>query len=163
MFRFIGSSTLAALRADQLTLATTRAELEATRTARTDAEHRAADAQIREEDAANILEKTRVELAAVRAELETLRAQHLLDAEDRVALRALLRTVRKQADRSDRVWVLFRHGELHSVHASVEAAEEAAEAEGAPRSGWTSHTPGAALPPAAEVAWRVQSLPLGGA
>lgn len=99
--------------------------------------------------------------ARLEGELETLRAQSLLDTEDRQALRTLLRTTRKQNSRADRVYVLFHHGNLHSVHPTVEAAENAAEAEGAPRSGWTTHTPGAALPPACEVTWRVQPLPFG--
>ncbi|MFF9591850.1 hypothetical protein ACF1FX_21980 [Streptomyces sp. NPDC014646] len=99
--------------------------------------------------------------ARLEGELETLRAQSLLDTEDRQALRTLLRITRKQNARADRVYVLFRRGELHSVHATPEAAESAAEAEGAHRSGWTAHTPGAALPPASEVLWRVQPLPLG--
>jgi hypothetical protein len=101
---------------------------------------------------------------AARAEgrLEVLTAQHQLDTEDRATLRMLLRIARKQSRPADRVYVLFRRGELHSLHATQESAEIAAEAEGAPRSGWTANKPGAALPPAAEVAWRVQSLPLGG-
>ncbi|WP_406189007.1 hypothetical protein OH791_14830 [Streptomyces anulatus] len=99
--------------------------------------------------------------ARLEGELETLRAQSLLDTEDRQALRTLLRTTRKQNSRADRVYVLFHHGNLHSIHPTVEAAEIAAEAEGAPRSSWTTHTPGAALPPAREVTWRVQPLPFG--
>ncbi|MFI2315983.1 hypothetical protein AMK17_28390 [Streptomyces sp. CB00072] len=99
--------------------------------------------------------------ARLEGELEALRAQSLLDTEDRQALRTLLRTTRKQSSRADRVYVLFHHGRLHSVHPTVEAAEIAAETEGAPRSGWTTHTPGAALPPACEVTWRVQPLPFG--
>lgn len=99
-------------------------------------------------------------LARAEGALEILRAQHLLDTEDRVTLRALLRTSRKQSRPADRVFVLFRMGELHSLHASQDAAEIAAEAEGAPRSGWTADAPGAALPPASTVAWRVQALPL---
>ncbi|MGW9612657.1 hypothetical protein [Streptomyces diastaticus] len=46
--------------------------------------------------------------------------------------------------------------------ARAERDQEHAEAEGAPRSGWTSLGPGAAMPPAAEVPWRIQPLPLGG-
>ncbi|MFD8941139.1 hypothetical protein ACFV00_03855 [Streptomyces californicus] len=99
--------------------------------------------------------------ARLEGELETLRAQSLLDTEDRQALRTLLRVTRKHNQQADRVFVLFHHGRLHSVHHTVEAAEIAAEAEGAPRSGWTTHTPGAALPPACEVTWRVQPLPFG--
>ncbi|MEV7050691.1 hypothetical protein [Streptomyces anulatus] len=99
--------------------------------------------------------------ARLEGELETLRAQSLLDTEDRQALRTLLRTTRKQNSRDQRVYVLFHHGRLHSVHPTAEAAEIAAEAEGAPRSGWTTHTHGAALPPAREVTWRVQPLLFG--
>ncbi|WP_331757582.1 hypothetical protein OG209_40850 (plasmid) [Streptomyces sp. NBC_01383] len=114
-------------------------------------------------------ERLRKELAAARddlthamGELTALRSQQLLDAEDRVVLRMLLRAARKQEARADRVYVLFRYGRLHSVHTSREAAEIAAEGEGAPRSGWTSQLPGAAMPPADEVTWRVQPLKLGG-
>ncbi|MBL1096887.1 hypothetical protein [Streptomyces coffeae] len=124
------------------------------------------DSAVRAETA---LEELRAELARVTAgaarlegELETLRAQSLLDTEDRQALRMLLRTVRKHSAVADRVYVLFHRGALHSVHATLDAAEAAAEAVGAAREGWTAHTPGAALPPAAEVLWRVQPLPLGG-
>ncbi|WP_329356951.1 hypothetical protein [Streptomyces anulatus] len=99
-------------------------------------------------------------LGQAQGALEILRAQQLLDTEDRAALRALLRTARRQTRQADRVFVLFRHGALHSLHATQEAAEAAAEAEGAPRSGWTALKPGAALPPASEVTWRVQALPL---
>ncbi|MBK3542459.1 hypothetical protein [Streptomyces sp. MBT60] len=107
------------------------------------------------------LAQSRLDAARLEGELEALRAQVLLDTEDRQALRTLLRVTRKQNQRADRVYALFHHGRLHSVHPTVEAAEIAAEAEGAPRSGWTAHTPGAALPPACEVTWRVQPLPFG--
>ncbi|MFD8670563.1 hypothetical protein ACFV1U_34930 [Streptomyces microflavus] len=99
--------------------------------------------------------------ARLEGELEALRAQSLLDTEDRQALRTLLRVTRKQNQRAQRVYALFHQGRLHSVHPTAEAAEIAAEAEGAPRSGWTTQTPGAALPPACEVIWRVQPLPFG--
>ncbi|MCA1219269.1 hypothetical protein [Streptomyces sp. 8L] len=85
-------------------------------------------------------------------------AEILLDSEDRVALRMLLRIVRKQSAGLDRIYALFRHGRLHSVHLSTDDAEAAAEEEGAPRDGWTSHAPGAGLPPASEVTWRIQPL-----
>ncbi|WP_411575189.1 hypothetical protein [Streptomyces fradiae] len=98
--------------------------------------------------------------ARAEGELQVLRNQALLDTEDRAVLRALLRTARRQ--RADRVYALLRRGQLHSVHASMEAAEAVAEAEGAPRSGWTTLPVGAAMPPAADVPWRVQPLPLGG-
>jgi hypothetical protein len=104
----------------------------------------------------------RQELAAARGELEATRSQVLLDAEDRVVLRMLLKQAKKQAARPERVFVLFRHGELHSVHASRDDAEAAAEAEGAPRDGWTWHGPGEGVRPAQEVAWRVRTVPLGG-
>ncbi|MFD8730483.1 hypothetical protein [Streptomyces sp. NPDC059611] len=107
------------------------------------------------------LAQSRLDAARLEGELEALRAQVLLDTEDRQALRTLLRATRKQNQRADRVYALFHQGRLHSVHPTVEAAEIAAEAEGAPRSGWTTHTPGAALPPACEVTWRVQPLPFG--
>ncbi|MFE9222610.1 hypothetical protein ACFYN3_40745 [Streptomyces lavendulae] len=94
-------------------------------------------------------------------ELRAMRPEQLLDTEDRAVLRTLLRISRKRQT-APRVYVLFHRGQLHSVHATVEAAEGAAEAEGAPAGGWTSYTPGAALPSAAEVVWRVQPLPLGG-
>ncbi|WP_228978443.1 hypothetical protein [Streptomyces sp. DH12] len=99
--------------------------------------------------------------ARAEGELAALRAQALLDTEDRAVLRALLRTARRRST-ADRVYALFRRGALHSVHATLEAAEAAAEAEGAPRSGWATQPAGAGTPSAAEVAWRVQPLPLGG-
>ncbi|MFH9563543.1 hypothetical protein [Streptomyces globisporus] len=107
------------------------------------------------------LAQSRLDAARLEGELEALRAQSLLDTEDRQALRTLLRATRKQNQRADRVYALFHHGRLHSVHPTMEAAEIAAETEGAPRSGWTNHNPGAALPPACEVTWRVQPLPFG--
>ncbi|ARQ69977.1 hypothetical protein CAG99_14915 [Streptomyces marincola] len=107
------------------------------------------------------LAQVREELAQARAEADRVEGALLLEAEDRVALRMLLRTARRQA-RADRVHVLFHRGEVHSLHATVEAAEAAAEAEGAPRSGWTSHRPGAAPPPADQVAWRIQPMTVGG-
>ncbi|MER7696230.1 hypothetical protein [Streptomyces sp. NPDC096095] len=125
----------------------------------------ATDAAIRAgatvEELRDALTRAITDTARLEGELETLRAQSLLDTEDRQALRTLLRTTRKQNSRADRVYVLFHHGRLHSIHSTLEAAEIAAEAEGAPRSGWTAHTPGAALPPACEVTWRVQPLPFG--
>ncbi|WP_031511048.1 hypothetical protein [Streptomyces megasporus] len=171
MLRIIRTTTLATLRADLATAeadATVMSE-KATRWHGLYEEEsgRVADAVIREgdtraelEEARAEVEKLREELARAEGELTVLRAQHLLDTEDRATLRALLRTARKQ--RADRVFALFRRGALHSIHATHEAAEAAAEAEGAPREGWTTVAPGAALPPASEVDWRVQPLPLGG-
>jgi hypothetical protein len=135
-----------AQRAAEETEATLRAEVvSATQTA----------AGLREE-----LATARATAARAEGELTALRAQHLLDTEDRVALRMLLRTARRQQARTDRVYVLFHYGRLHSLHATQDAAEAAAEAEGAPRSGWTATPPGAAAPPASEVTWRTQQLPL---
>ncbi|MFB8123166.1 hypothetical protein ACFVG1_22165 [Streptomyces bacillaris] len=113
------------------------------------------------EELRDALTRAITDAARLEGELEALRAQALLDTEDRQALRTLLRTTRKQNSRADRVYVLFHHGHLHSIHPTAEAAEIAAETEGAPRSNWTTHTPGAALPPACEVTWRVQPLPFG--
>ncbi|MFE7410213.1 hypothetical protein [Streptomyces laurentii] len=102
-------------------------------------------------------------VARLEGELETLRAQSLLDTEDRQALRTLLRATRKQNARADRVFVLLRFGDLHSVHATRDAAEIAAEAEGAPRSGWfTPSTHGETPAPAAGVPWVIRPVPLGG-
>ncbi|MFF7553587.1 hypothetical protein ACFZA9_11955 [Streptomyces olivaceus] len=107
------------------------------------------------------LADARARAARAEGELATLRAQHLLDTEDRVVLRTLLRTARKKTRPADRVHVLFQRGALHSIHATHDDAELAAEAEGAPRDGWTADKPGAGRPPAAEVTWRIQALPLG--
>ncbi|MEU3050112.1 hypothetical protein [Streptomyces sp. NPDC006984] len=145
-----------------------RDDLEAARQGRDQALAEAAaatDAAIRAEAVAEQqqcrLDRAHADRGRAEGELDALRAQSLLDTEDRQALRTLLRITRKQ-QHADRVYVLFRHGRLHSVHATLDAAEAAAEAEGAPRSGWTTHPPGAAMPPAAEVTWRVQPLPVGG-
>ncbi|MFI6006906.1 hypothetical protein ACIA98_42385 [Streptomyces sp. NPDC051366] len=167
MYRIIRSSAYAVLHAD---LDQARADLDQARTAlvqaRTEAET-ATDSAIRAEDALETLRaalgRATADTARAEGELLALRPQLLLDTEDRAALRTLLRITRKQSAAAARVYALFHRGRLHSVHASVEAAESAAEAEGAPPEGWTAHTPGAALPPAAEVIWRVQPLPLGGA
>lgn len=158
MIRIIRTSTLAALRSDQ-----DNASRQPPAPQTNDCP--ATDALIRAETA---VETLRQELADARAatartegERDALRAQHLLDTEDRAVLRMLLRTTRKQTRPTDRVHVLFRHGALCSIHASHDAAEMAAEAHGAPRSGWTAAEPGAPLPAAAEVPWRIQALPLG--
>ncbi|MEV0914983.1 hypothetical protein AB0I93_12025 [Streptomyces sp. NPDC049967] len=163
MITLIRTRTLKALR-DSLTRAETEAE-----TARTEADkclEQSSDMLDQLTRADDVAEELRAELAQslrdaarLEGELNALRAQSLLDTEDRQALRTLLRVTRKQNSRAERVYVLFHHGRLHSIHPTVEAAETAAEAEGAPRSGWTTHTPGAAMPPACEVTWRVQPLP----
>ncbi|WP_338671607.1 hypothetical protein V1460_01300 [Streptomyces sp. SCSIO 30461] len=125
----------------------------------TDSAIRAAETVVEELHAA--LARAAADMARLEGELNALRAQSLLDTEDRQALRTLLRITRKQRASTDRVYVLFHRGHLHSLHPSMEGAELAAEAEGAPRSGWTAHTPGAAQPAACEVLWRIQPLPLG--
>ncbi|MEU0054677.1 hypothetical protein [Streptomyces sp. NPDC006309] len=147
----------------------TREAEETADAARAETEHvrqeaeRATDSVIRAETALEelcaALARTTADAARVEGELAALRAQSFLDTEDRQALRTLLRMTRKQ-NAADRVYVLFHRGELHSVHTTLDAAESTAEAEGAPRSGWTALAPGAALPPASEVPWRVQPLPL---
>ncbi|MCX5340507.1 hypothetical protein [Streptomyces atratus] len=168
MIAIVRTRTLHALR-DSLTEAETEAKA-----ARAEAEQcleqsgNMLDVASRAEDAAEelraALTQATLDVAHLEGELETLRAQSLLDTEDRQALRTLLRTTRKQNARADRVYVLFRFGELHSVHATQDAAEIAAEAEGAPRNGWTSPTTccDGAPSPASEVPWRIRTLPLGG-
>lgn len=164
MIRLTTTGRLRALEADRDAARTSVLEL----TVRAEAAE-AADVALRAElDGAHqamtaLAAEHTAELEAVRAEVDGARAQVLLDAEDRVALRALLRTARRQSLRAVRVYVLFNRGVLHSVHASADAAEAAAEAEGAPRRGWTAYTPGAELPAAAEIDWRIQPLSLGGA
>ncbi|MEU0675454.1 hypothetical protein ABZ330_21685 [Streptomyces sp. NPDC006172] len=151
MIRIIRAATLAALHTE-------------TETVRAEAEQNLKAAAVAAEETARAnadLAELRAELARAEGELASLRAQLFLDAEDRVALRMLLRTARRQAGALDRVYVLFRLGQLHSIHASQDSAEAAAEAEGAARHGWTTNAPGAAMPPASEVQWRVQPLPLG--
>jgi hypothetical protein len=159
MFRIVRTRTLATLHEECARVESIETEALSLRT----------DLETQEQGYLAVIRQTSRERDDARAEAESARkqveaalAQVLLDAEDRVALRALLRTARKQSKALDRVFVLFRHGSLHSVHASMDAAEGAAEAEGAPRSGWTSQPPGAAMPPADQVAWRVQPLKLGG-
>ncbi|MEU2455863.1 hypothetical protein ABZ605_37960 [Streptomyces sp. NPDC012765] len=166
MLRIVRTRTYDALHADRAEHERTRLTLD--RAVSDLAEHRAHAGEARRMTEAGAQEliqqanaerdEARAERDKLRAELDLARAQVLLDAEDRVALRMLLRTVRKQAGPVDRVYALFHRGRLLSLHPSMEAAERAAEAEGAPRDGWTAHQPGAALPPACEVTWRVQPL-----
>ncbi|MFJ8446727.1 hypothetical protein [[Kitasatospora] papulosa] len=167
MIAIIRTRTLRALRAD---LAYTEScnETERAETGRqARAAEQATDAVIRAEATIETLRtalaEAQADAAGARGALAVLETQHQLDTEDRVALRMLLRATRQQAAHADRVYVLFRYGRLHGVYATQDAAEIAAEAEGAPRTGWTSTLPGTALPPAAETAWRIQPLPLGGA
>jgi len=160
--RLIRGAELAELRADRAELTALRQTLAIERQA---VQH-TADFLIRAETTVELLGKerdaARDDLAHALGELETLRDQQLLDTEDRAALRALLRTARRQEQRTDRVYVLLRFGRLHSVHTSQDEAEAAAESAGADRAGWMSGEPGAALPPACEVPWRIQQLRVGG-
>lgn len=164
MIAIVRTRTLRALRTG-LTEAETAAEA-----ARSDAEKHQQDAQkatdsaIRAETALEELraEHARTTTAAARAagELETLHAQHLLDTEDRAVLRMLLRNARKTAAAQQRVFVLMRRGELHSVHPTREDAEKAAEREGAHRDGWFTQGAAGTDCPASEVAWRIQPMPM---
>ncbi|MCX5110673.1 hypothetical protein OOK13_19415 [Streptomyces sp. NBC_00378] len=144
---------------------------EAAKTAREEAEQHkwsselATDSAIRAETALEKIQTTAlqraVDAAHLEGELETLRAQSLLDTEDRQALRTLLRITRKQNSRADRVYVLFRFGELHSVHVTRDAAEIAAETEGASRDGWFTPSTHGTVPAAAEVSWCIRPVQLG--
>ncbi|WP_199563882.1 MULTISPECIES: hypothetical protein [unclassified Streptomyces] len=167
MIALIRTRTLNALRTD---LAKAEA---ATRAARVKGEQHelerdlaataAARAETTVESLRDALARASEDVARLQGELEALRAQSLLDTEDRQVLRMLLRTARKQSSRTDRVYVLYRFGDLHSVHVTRDAAEIAAEAEGAPRDGWTAST--TCCPsnsPAAEIPWRIRPVPLGG-
>lgn len=167
MIAIVRTRTLHALRT-AVTDAETAAE-----TARTDAERHRQDAQTATASATRAetaLETLRTEHAqsladAARAqgELETLRAQHLLDTEDRAVLRMLLRQARKTTTDTQRVFVLLRHGAFHSVHTTREAAEKAAERDGAHPDGWLTHgAPGTDVP-AAAVLWRIEPVLLGAA
>jgi hypothetical protein len=164
VFRLVRTSTLTTLRQDAAAAEARAAEAE--QVVDQTAELREADCADYEAQLATLrqqLGEARADAVCAAAELETARAQVLLDAEDRVALRMLLRTAKKQVARTERVHVLLRYGRLHSVHATPEAAEEAAEAEGAERGGWTVQRPGAATPEASEVPWRIEPLALGAA
>ncbi|MFF0206383.1 hypothetical protein [Streptomyces althioticus] len=143
MFRIVRADRLAAL----------RAQADA-------AKAQAASAQSEASTVTAQLELVREALARAEGELVVLRAQSYLDAEDRVTLRTLLRTARKQTKDGEKVAVLFRKGRLVSAHASRQSAEAAAEAEGAPREGWVSSPLDAPLPPEADAAWRVTVLPV---
>jgi hypothetical protein len=105
-------------------------------------------------------DEARAAVEAGRTEVEEARAQVLLDAEDRVALRALLRMAKKQAAAPARVSVLFEKGSIHSLHASREAAELTAEAEGVSREGWLSHGHGEGARPVLETGWSIRTYSL---
>ncbi|KUJ69724.1 MULTISPECIES: hypothetical protein [Streptomyces] len=122
---------------------------------------------LRTQDSEETLRKelaaARDDLAHTKGELTALTTKHLLDAEDRVVLRMLLKTARRHNDRADRVHVLFRHGRLHGVYATRDAAEIAAEAEGATRDGWAPLTTSFTAPaPDTEIPWRIEALRLKG-
>ncbi|MFH8518239.1 hypothetical protein ACH4CE_24750 [Streptomyces gelaticus] len=165
MIRIVRTRTLNALHTN-LTEAQT-----ATSAAREEADQQrwaselATDSAIRAEAALEKLQtaglQQAVDVAHLQGELETLRAQSLLDTEDRQALRTLLRVARKQATRAAYVYVLLRFGEVHSVHTTRDEAEIAAESEGAPRDGWVSHSTHGTTPAAAETNWRIHPVKLG--
>ncbi|ODA69535.1 hypothetical protein [Streptomyces sp. AVP053U2] len=153
MITIVRTRTLRALRAS-----ITEAET-AAKAARTD------DSAIRTETALEDLHAQHAALTAAAArdagELQTLRAQHLLDTEDRAVLRTLLRTARKTAAAQQHVFVLMQRGALHSVHATREDAEQAAERDGAHPDGWLTQGVLDTDAPAYEVAWRIQPMPIG--
>jgi len=164
MIAIVRTRTLRALRAS-ITEAETAAEA-----ARSDAEQHRQDAQTATDSAIRAetaLEELRAEHAAsiaasarIEGELETLRAQQLLDTEDRAVLRLLLRTARKTSAAQQRVYVLLKRGQFHSVHATREDAERAAERDGAHPDGWLTHgAPGTDVP-ASAVLWRIQPVPI---
>ncbi|WP_371791924.1 hypothetical protein OG217_23255 [Streptomyces sp. NBC_01023] len=164
MITMVRTRTLNALRASlsgaEAETATARAEADRYRGEAQTATDSTARAETALEELRGVLARSTADAARLEGELTALRAQMLLDTEDRQTLRTLLRITRKQNGRADRVYALFHRGQLHSIHATLDAAEIEAETQGASRSGWTTHTPGAALPPASEVLWRVQPLPL---
>lgn len=99
----------------------------------------------------------------LREQLRRAQEQVLLDHEDRVALRTLLRAARRQEQRDrDTVYLLYRRGELHSIHRSREGAETAAEGEGAAPEGWISFPPGAPRPSDADspAGWCIEPVRL---
>lgn len=169
MIALILTRTLNALRTDlakaEATAKAARSKGEQHELERDLATDAAARAETTGETLRAALTRVNEDAARLQGELEALRAQSLLDTEDRQVLRMLLRTARKQSSRADRVYVLYRFGDLHSIHATADAAEIAAEAEGAARDGWTPHTTccDGAVVPASEVRWRIQPVPLGGA
>ncbi|WP_331717994.1 hypothetical protein OG795_32960 (plasmid) [[Kitasatospora] papulosa] len=136
MYRIIRAATAQAQQADlaaaQIEMATMRGELEALRATADRAVATAIRAEDTSEAAWRQLAAAASDAGRADGELSFLRAQHLLDTEDRAVLRMLLRITRKQTRVTDRVYVLFQRGELHSIHSTTESAESAAEAEGAP-------------------------------
>jgi len=159
MIAIVRTRTLRALRAS-ITEAETAAE--AARAEAATATSSAVRAEAALEDLRTAHATLTTNAARAQGELETLRAQQLLDTEDRAVLRTLLRTARKTAAAQQRVFVLLRRGAFHSVHATREAAERAAERDGAHPDGWLTHgAPGTDVP-ASEVAWRIQPVPLAG-
>lgn len=147
--RIITAGRLRALATDAARLPTLEAELASIR-------DQLATYRAQHEEDTLLLGKLETSLADAEQELATARKQVLLDHEDRVALRMLLRQARQQL--RDRVYVLYRRGRLHSLHFSERGAETAAEAEGAKPGGWIAVAPGAGRPPASEVDWRVEPL-----
>ncbi|WP_405780717.1 hypothetical protein [Streptomyces sp. NBC_00859] len=164
----VRTRTLDALRADlsQAKAAATAARIkgEQHKLERDLANDAAIRAETHVEKLRTALDSARADAARLEGEMEALRGQSLLDTEDRQALRMLLRATRKQHGRAERVYILLRFGDVHSVHATRDGAEIAAEAEGAPRDGWTSDATCCAAPvPVSEIPWRIRPVPLGGA
>ncbi|WP_130799805.1 hypothetical protein [Streptomyces otsuchiensis] len=97
-----------------------------------------------------------------RLQLRRAEEQVLLDHEDRVVLRTLLRAARRQEERDrDAVYLLYRRGELHSVHRSREGAETAAEKDGAVPGGWAPCPPGSKPPSdSSPTGWRIEPVRL---
>ncbi|MFI8882326.1 hypothetical protein [Streptomyces sp. NPDC053813] len=168
MIALVRTRTLRALRAGlaeaESTAETERTEAEQHRLSATLATDSAIRAEATIETLRRALAEAQADAAGARGEVAVLATEHLLDTEDRVTLRMLLRTARRQNARADRVYVLFRYGRLHGVYATRDGAEIAAEAEGAPRDGWTSPRTccDASAVPASEVPWRIRPFPLGG-
>lgn len=164
MITIVRTRTLRALRAGITEAETAAATAHALAEQRQRDAENATDSAIRAETALEELRtahaRTLADTARTEGELETLRAQQLLDTEDRAALRMLLRQSRK-ATAVQQVFVLLRRGQFHSVHGTREAAEEAAELEGAHRGGWFTQGPGAQRSDS-EVLWCIQPVPLTG-
>ncbi|MFF9002636.1 hypothetical protein ACF1GW_35565 [Streptomyces achromogenes] len=165
MIAIVRTRTLRALRTD-LAVAETEVETARARAEKLQQEVEiVSDSAIRAETALEDLRaahaRSIADGARAEGELKALRAQDLLDTEDRAVLRMLLRQARKTAG-PQKVYVLLRYGAFHSLHETREAAEEAAERDGADPTAW--YTQGGTGPqyPADEAAWLIQPVPLKG-
>ncbi|MFF7341489.1 hypothetical protein ACFZAT_29775 [Streptomyces sp. NPDC008163] len=167
MIALIRTRTLNALRADlakaEATIKAARVKGEQHELERDLANAATARAEATAETLQTKLTRANDELCLLKGELGALRGQSLLDTEDRQALRMLLRTARKQSNRADHVYLLYRSGDLHSVHATRDAAQITAETEGAPQDGWAARAASRSPePPPSEVPWLIWPVPLGG-